>query len=79
MQYGFLSVVPPLVTIILALALKNVFVALLVGIFLANFILAGSFFTGLNAAFYSVVKTFASNSNTIVIMSIEGVEVTGEE
>ena len=70
MQYGFLSVVPPLVTIILALALKNVFVALLVGIFLANFILAGSFFTGLNAAFYSVVKTFASNSNTIVIMSM---------
>ena len=65
-----LSVIPPLVTIILALVLKNVFVALLVGIFLANFILTGGFFAGLNAAFYSIVKTFAGNSNTIVIMSM---------
>ena len=35
MEYGFWSVVPPLVTIILALAIKNVFIALIIGIFLA--------------------------------------------
>lgn len=71
MQYGFLSVVPPLVTIVLALLTKNVFVALLVGIFLANMILAGgALFAGLNGTFYSIVKVFASNSNTIVLLSI---------
>ena len=71
MQYGFWSVIPPLVTIILALAFKNVFVALLVGVFLANMILAGwGLFAGLNNTFYSIVKVFASNSNTIVLMSI---------
>lgn len=70
MQFGFWSVVPPLVTILLALAIKNVFVALLVGIFLANLILAGGFFAGLNGTFYSIVKVFASNSNTIVLLSI---------
>ena len=32
MEYGFLSLVPPLLTIILALVTKNVFVSLLVGI-----------------------------------------------
>lgn len=71
MELGFLSVVPPLMTIALALIFKNVFVALLVGVFLANMILAGgAFFVGLNNTFYSIVKVFASNSNTIVLMSI---------
>ena len=32
MEYGFLSVIPPLVTIVLALVLKNVFVSLLFGL-----------------------------------------------
>lgn len=71
MQYGFWSIVPPLVTIILALVIKNVFVALMVGIFLASLILAGfNPFVGLNGTFYSVVHTFESNGNTIVIMSM---------
>ena len=42
MEYGFLSVIPPLVTIVLALVLKNVFVSLLIGLFLSSFILSGS-------------------------------------
>ena len=61
MEYGFLSVIPPLVTIILALAIRNVFVALLVGIFMASMTLSPDIFTGINATFYNVVKTFASN------------------
>ena len=32
MQYGFWSVVPPILTILLALLTKNVFAALLLGI-----------------------------------------------
>lgn len=70
MEYGFLSVIPPLVTIVLALVIRNVFVALLVGIFLASMTLSPDIFSGINATFYNVVKTFASNGNTIVIMSL---------
>ena len=70
MEYGFLSVIPPLVTIVLALAIRNVFVALLVGIFLASMTLSPDIFSGINATFYNVVKTFASNGNTIVIISL---------
>ncbi len=69
MELGFLSVLPPLVTIVLALLLKNVFVALLIGIFLSTFILADfSIFTGINEGLYSIVRTFASNGNTIVLL-----------
>lgn len=71
MEFGFWSVVPPVVTIALALIIKNVFVALFVGITLASLILSGwNVFTGLNGAFYSIVHTFESNGNTIVIMSM---------
>ena len=71
MEYGFLSVVPPLVTIVLALVLKNVFVSLLVGIFLSALILCGgNLFVGLNNTFYSIVGTFESSGNTIVLMSM---------
>ena len=41
MEFGFWSVVPPVVTIALALIIKNVFVALFVGITLASLILSG--------------------------------------
>lgn len=59
MEYGFWSIVPPLVTIALALAIKNVFIALIIGIFLASWILADfHLFTGINDTFYSLVHTF---------------------
>ena len=71
MEYGFWCIVPPLVTIALALAIKNVFIALIIGIFLASWILADfHLFTGINDTFYSLVHTFESNSNTIVLMSM---------
>ncbi len=69
MEVSFLSVIPPLVTIILALLLKNVFIALLIGIFLSTFILADfNLFTGINDMLYSIVRTFESNGNTIVLL-----------
>ena len=71
MQYGFWSIVPPLVTIVLALALKNVFISLLIGIFLACLILCGGNpIVGLNDTFYGLVNTFSSSGNTIVLMSM---------
>ena len=70
MEYGFWSVVPPILTILLALITKNVFAALLLGILTGSFILSGgAVFAGMNGTFYSFIHTFESNSNTIVLMS----------
>ena len=41
MQYGFWSVVPPILTIVLALVTKNVFISLLIGIFTSSMVLCG--------------------------------------
>lgn len=70
MQYGFWSVVPPLLTIVLALVTKNVFISLLIGIFTSCMVLCGgSPLTGLNDTFYSFIHTFESNGNTITLIS----------
>ena len=70
MQYGFWSVVPPILTIVLALVTKNVFFSLLIGIFTSSMVLCGgSPLTGLNDAFYSFIHTFESNGNTISLIS----------
>ena len=70
MQYGFWSVVPPILTIVLALVTKNVFISLLIGIFTSSMVLCGGApLTGLNDAFYSFIHTFESNGNTITLIS----------
>lgn len=70
MQFGFWSVVPPLLTIVLALVTKNVFISLILGIFTGCMILSGgAVFEGVNATFYSFIHTFESNGNTITLMS----------
>lgn len=70
MQYGFWSVVPPILTIVLALVTKNVFISLLFGIFTSSMVLCGGApLTGLNDAFYSFIHTFESNGNTITLIS----------
>ena len=70
MQYGFWSVVPPILTIVLALVTKNVFISLLIGIFTSSMVLCGgSPLTGLNDAFYSFIHTFESSGNTITLIS----------
>lgn len=70
MEFGFWSVVPPLLTIALALITKNVFISLLLGIFFGSMIISKwAIFEGLNATFYSFIHTFESNGNTIVIVS----------
>lgn len=71
MEFGFWSLVPPLLTIVVALACKNVFIALLLGIFTSCMVLAGgNVYTGLNETFYSFVHTLESNSNVIVLASL---------
>ena len=70
MEYGFLSLVPPLLTIVLALVTKNVFISLLVGIMTGSFVVnAFAPLTSINAGLYAIVDSM-SQGNTIVIGSI---------
>ena len=69
MEYGFLSLIPPLLTIILALVTKNVFISLFLGIFTGSLVLnAFAPLASFNAALYSIVDSM-SQSNTIIIAS----------
>lgn len=70
MQYGFWSLVPPLLTIVLALTTKNVFISLLIGILSGSFILNGfHLLAGVNAAITAIADSM-SQSNTLIIGSI---------
>ncbi len=70
MAFGFWSVVPPLLTIVLALVTKNVFVSLMLGIFSSCMVMCGGdIFDGVNEAFYGIIHTFESNGNTVVLIS----------
>ena len=69
MEYGFLSLVPPLLTIGLALITKNVFLSLFIGIMTGSFVLNGfSPLVSINAGLYSIVDSM-SQGNTIIIAS----------
>lgn len=70
MEFGFWSVVPPLLTIVLALVTKNVFISLMLGILCGSLVMCGGdIFGGINEAFYSFIHTFESNGNTVVLIS----------
>jgi len=69
MEYGFMSLVPPLLTIVLALVTKNVFVSLFIGIMTGSFVLnAFSPLASFNAGLYAIVDSM-SQGNTIIIGS----------
>ncbi|WP_086477957.1 Na+/H+ antiporter NhaC family protein [Arenibacter amylolyticus] len=68
-NYGFLSILPPVIAIVLALRTKQVYVALLFGIWFAWIILEDwNFFTGTLAAVEGLVNVFKSPGNTRTIM-----------
>ncbi len=70
MEYGFWSLVPPLLTIVLALVSKNVFISLLVGIFTGSLVLNGwAIFPGINAGIYTILDTM-TESNTLIIAAV---------
>ena len=69
MEYGFLSLVPPLLTIALALITKNVFISLFIGIMTGSLVLnAFSPIVSFNAGLNAIVGSM-SGSNVIVIAS----------
>ncbi len=70
MEFGFWSLVPPVLTIALALITKNVFIALLIGIMTGNLVLNHfAVFTGINAGIYSILDTM-TEGNTLIIGSV---------
>ncbi|MEZ4840544.1 MAG: SLC13 family permease [Flavobacteriaceae bacterium] len=69
MDYGFLSILPPVIAIILALRTKQVYVSLLFGIWFAWIIMNDwNFLTGTIAAIEALVNVFKSEGNTRTIM-----------
>ena len=69
--YGFISVVPPVVTIILALMTRNVFISLFSGVFLSFMIFcSGNVVTAISGTLNSFINVFQDSDNTIVIYSV---------
>ncbi|ARV07007.1 sodium:solute symporter [Polaribacter sp. SA4-10] len=69
MEYGFLSIVPPIVAIILALRTKQVYIALLFGIWFSWLIIKGwNPLDGTLAMIEGLVNVFKSPGNTRTIM-----------
>lgn len=69
MNYGFLSILPSVLAIVLALTTKNVFLALLASLLLGNLILADYSLMGmLTGTKQMVVDVFASSSSTSIII-----------
>ncbi len=69
MEYGFLSLIPPLLTIALALITKNVFVSLFIGIMTGSLVLTGfAPLAAFNDGLYAIVGSM-TQGNTIIIGS----------
>lgn len=82
MEYGLISVLPPVLTIILAFVLKNVYVSLFVGILSSYLILDGSIFGALNSTINGFVGAFSSTTNVVVmgcILTIGALTVLSEK
>lgn len=68
-HYGFLSILPPVLAILLAIKTRQVFVSLLFGIWLGWVILSeGNFIDGSNATIQALVDVFKDSGNTRTIM-----------
>lgn len=69
MEYGFLSILPSVLAIVLALVTKNVFLALLASLLLGNLFLADYHIMGmLTGTKDMVVNVFSSSSSTSIII-----------
>ncbi len=69
MDYGWLSLLPPLLAIVLAIATRQVFLSLFLGVWLGWIILSGgNIFSGLADAVQACVNVFSDAGNTRVII-----------
>ena len=75
MEYGFLTLLPPIIAIIAAVALRKVAVALLIGIFTGELILFGwNPFTAIDASLNEIltVCTDTGNLKTFLFTALMG-------
>lgn len=69
MDYGFLSILPPVIAIILALRTKQVYIALLFGIWFSWLIIHDwNFLDGTLAAIEGIINVFKSEGNTRTVI-----------
>jgi len=66
----WLSLLPPILTIILAITTRQVYVSLLIGLISGAFILSGNFITGLTGGVDSIISVFSSSYSTQNILFI---------
>ena len=67
-NYGFLSLIPPIIAVILAIRTKQVFISLLTGIFFGGLIIGNwNPFQGILLTIESVVHVFNDPGNTRVV------------
>ena len=67
-NYGFLSLIPPIIAVILAIRTKQVFISLLTGIFFGGLIIGNwNPFQGILLTIESVVNVFNDPGNTRVV------------
>ena len=67
MEYGFLSVLPIIVSLAMAIITKSVFLALMFGCFTAFPIITGNLFLGFRAILDAFIAVFSDNWNTVMI------------
>ena len=69
MEFGILSILPSILAIVLALATKNVFLALFASLLVGNFILSGYSLMGMLVGTKDmIVNVFSSSSSTSIII-----------
>lgn len=71
MEYGILSIIPTLVAVGLALTTKNVYISLLLGLFIGNVIVFdGNILSGVDGIIKSIETVFADGSNLTTMLAI---------
>lgn len=71
MSYGFLSVIPPVLAIVIAMKFKNVYAALGTGLFLAYTIISsGNIFVAIDKSFTAMIEVFADGANVIIFITL---------
>lgn len=67
-MFGWLSILPPALAIVLAIWTRQVFISLFLGIWLGWIILTGGLLSGLSSAIQACIDVFKDNGNTRVII-----------
>lgn len=79
MDYGYLSILPPLIAIILAITTKQVFISLLCGVLIGNFVIADfNIFLALQKTSFGMIDIFKEDwiTKTIIFSFLVGAIIT---